>query len=179
MVKNQSLSVDLVLREGNAGYDVLHKCSAPVGMKDVLFQEKQGGSSSSTTLTQQQKLAIGAKKKARAMTLATGPGKAIAMNAFMMYMSGKTLNIFSISITSSAILTPIASLVGINKAFSQFEDVDLQLPKIIFIACNLAWLALGLYKMSVMRLLPTTSADWTGSVVWKEMMESSSIPPSF
>ena len=36
---------------------------------------------------------------------------------------------------------------------------------------------MGMYKMGSMKLLPTTSADWTGSVVWKELMESTSIPP--
>ena len=30
---------------------------------------------------------------------------------------------------------------------------------------------MGLYKMSVMGLLPMTSADWVGSVVRKEVME--------
>ena len=68
-----------------------------------------------------------------------------------------------------------------NKQFAKFEDpsgkVELQTPKLIFIALNLFWLAVGLYKMSKMRLLPTTSADWSGRIVWKEIMEVTSIPP--
>uniref|UniRef100_A0A7S0KX01 ER membrane protein complex subunit 4 n=1 Tax=Asterionellopsis glacialis TaxID=33640 RepID=A0A7S0KX01_9STRA len=171
--------VDLVLKEGNVGYDTILKCPPPVGMKALHSQEKQSTSSSSSfvTTTQKQKDALAAKKKNRAFTIATGPGKQIAMNAFMMYMSGKSLNIFSISITSMAVLTPLSSILSIQKAFSALEDIDLQVPKLIYVACNLVWLGLGLYKMSSMRLLPTTSADWTGSIVWKEMMESSSIPP--
>ena len=78
-------------------------------------------------------------------------------------------------------MSPIMAIVGINSQFSKFEDpggkVDLQMPKLIFAALNLAWLAVGLYKMSKMRLLPTTSADWSGRIVWKEMMEITSIPP--
>lgn len=170
-------SVDLIVREGNAGYDVLHKCAAPIGMKAA--QDKSLTSSSHKTLTQQQQQALETKKKSRAMAIATSPGKQIAMNAFMMYMSGKNLNIFSISITSMAILTPLTSILGIQKTFASLEGVDLQTAKLIYVALNLVWLAVGLYKMSVMRLLPTTSADWTGSIVWKEMLESSSIPATW
>jgi hypothetical protein len=94
-------------------------------------------------------------------------------------MSGKSLNIFSISITSSAVMSPIASLFSLDKTFGPLsgEGVDLQMPKLIFLALNLVWFAVGMYKMSSMRLLPTTSADWSGAVVWKEMMETTSIPP--
>lgn len=139
-------------------------------------QDKALTAGSHKTLTQQQQQALAAKKKTRAMAIATGPGKQIAMNAFMMYMSGKSLNIFSISITSMAILSPIQSILGMQKTFASLEGVDLQLAKLVYVGLNLVWLMVGLYKMSSMRLLPTTSADWTGVIVWKEMLESSSIP---
>lgn len=131
------------------------------------------------TLTQQQQQALATKKKTRAMAIATGPGKQILMNSFMLYMSGKTLNIFSISITSMALLTPIKSILGMQHTFAALEGVDLQLAKLIYVGLNIVWLMVGLYKMSSMRLLPTTSADWTGTIVWKEMMESSSIPATW
>ena len=103
------------------------------------------------------------------------------MNGFMMYMSGKNLNIFSISITSMAIMSPLKGIFGMANAFKPFEDpdgrVDLQMAKLVYLLLNLVWLCVGLYKMATMRLLPTTSADWSGAVVWKELMETSSIPP--
>ena len=142
-------------------------------------QDKSLMSYSHKTLTQQQQQALATKKNARAIAIATSPGKQIAMNAFMMYMSGKNLNIFSISITSMAILTPVMSILSIQTTFASLEGVDLQMAKLIYVGLNLVWLAVGLYKMSVMRLLPTTSADWTGSIVWKEMLESSSIPATW
>lgn len=98
------------------------------------------------------------------------------MNAFMLYMSGKNLNIFSISTTSTAVLTPLASLFKLESIFGNLE-CDTQVPKLIFVGLNLVWLAIGLYKMSSMRLLPTMAADWTDSIVWKDMFETSSIPP--
>eukprot|EP00540_Astrosyne_radiata_P023945 CAMPEP_0116834924 /NCGR_PEP_ID=MMETSP0418-20121206/7258_1 /TAXON_ID=1158023 /ORGANISM="Astrosyne radiata, Strain 13vi08-1A" /LENGTH=101 /DNA_ID=CAMNT_0004464531 /DNA_START=96 /DNA_END=401 /DNA_ORIENTATION=+ len=98
----------------------------------------------------------------------------------MMYMSGKNLNIFSISITGMAIFNPLRAIFSLNQTFAPVDDgtVDLQLPKLLFLALQLLGLCIGLYKMSSMQLLPTTSADWTGSVVWKEMMETTSIPPT-
>lgn len=140
-------------------------------------------------------------------------------------MSGKQLNVFSISVTSMSILNPlkvndadflafdfafalcrtcsastqlsltqfrqlyyaldivIQSIISTNNAFKTYEDqdgkVDLQVPKLIWIALNMAWLLIGVYKMSSMRLLPTTSADWAGAVLWKEMLEESSVPSSW
>mmetsp|Transcript_8964 Transcript_8964/g.14947 ORF Transcript_8964/g.14947 Transcript_8964/m.14947 type:complete len:186 (-) Transcript_8964:62-619(-) len=177
----KSFSFDLNIKEGHAGYDVLHKSESPVGYKDVVHLEHQHGKAGGAgmTMTAQQQTALAAKKKAHAMTIATKPGQQILMNAFMMYMSGKNLNIFSISITSSAILSPMAAFFNLDKTFGALsgEGVDLQMPKLIFLALNLVWFAVGMYKMSSMRLLPTTSADWTGAVVWKEMMETTSIPP--
>lgn len=114
------------------------------------------------------------------MSIATNPGKQILMNAFMMYMSGSQLNIFSISITSGAILTPLSNLFGgMEQQFAALQgDVDLTTPKLIFVVLNLVWLGVGLYKMSSMRLLPTTSADYAYKILWKDMMERTSIPPA-
>ena len=184
----QPWSFDLNLREGDAGYDVLQKVATPFKVNKALSLEKQslnshgmssgadkGGSSTAA-------LALMAKKRQKAMEVALAPGKQIFMNAFMMYMSGKTLNIFSISVTSMALMNPIKSLVSINQTFKPFEDSDnpgksdLQMPKLLFVVCNFIWFCVGLYKMGSMRLLPTTSADWSGTVVWKEMLQISSIP---
>lgn len=180
-----TLSIDLNVREGHEGHHTLAKCAAPIGSKSALQQERQwlssagaaGSPSKGPTLSLVQQQSIVAKKKSKAMSIAMKPGQQILMNAFMMYMSGSQLNIFSISVTSGAIMGPIGSILTMETVFGQFQDVDLQLPKLAFVALNLAWLGLGLYKMSNMRLLPITSADWTGKIVWKDMMEMTSIPP--
>lgn len=180
-------SIDLNLTENDEGYENLEIC--PLGMRKVASMEKQNQSSQankqySTEMTPKEKqkaVALIQKKGQLAMGLATSPAKSIMMSAFMMYMSGSNLNIWTINTIGMAILTPIKALFGISKAFTKFEDadgkVDLNMPKIIFAVLNLLWLFVGLYKMSKMRLLPTYSSDWSGRIVWKEMMEISSIPP--
>lgn len=120
---------------------------------------------------------MNAKRSKMAMSIAMKPGQQIFMQAFMLYMSGSQLNIFSINITAMAILTPLGALFTLDQTFSHLKDVDLQMPKMIYIALNLLFLGIGLYKMSIMRLLPTTAADWTSKIVWKEHMEITSIPP--
>lgn len=119
---------------------------------------------------------MAAKKKSKAMSIAFSPGKQIGMSAFMMYMSGQNLNIFSINTVSMAILTPIGNILNMDRVFAALSDVDLQMPKLAYFAMNMAWLAVGLYKMSSMRLLPTTAADWTSKIQWKEALEGSSLP---
>jgi hypothetical protein len=184
--KVKKWSLDLNLNENDVGYKSIEIC--PLGMKKVAALEKQSQSQAtkqfSTELTPKEKqraAAIIQKKGQMAMGLATSPGRSIMMSAFMMYMSGSNLNIWSINTISMAIVTPLTALFGISKQFARFEDadgkVDLQMPKIIFVVLNLVWLFVGLYKMSNMRLLPTYSSDYSGRIVWKEMMEVSSIPP--
>lgn len=192
-------SFDLNLREQDVGYPELQKFPSPPGMKLVNLYEKRvmqeqsinpSSSSSSnamntksTTLQTQ----ILARKKAKAMNMALAPGKQIFMNGFMMYMSGKNLNMFSISITGMAIMNPLKGIFNMETSFAPLEGDDdmkdkksehLHMPKLLYVVLNLIWLGVGLYKMGSMRLLPTTSADWSGSVVWKELMEISSVPPS-
>lgn len=187
--KVKKWSIDLNLNESDSGFDALSNIPCPLGMKKVATMEGQCQSliktaAFSTELAPKEKeraLTILKKKRQMAMGLATSIAKNIPMNAFMLYMAGKNLNMWTISTLGMCITTPLKSLMSINSQFARFEDsdgkVDLQMPKFIFVLLNVLWLSIGLYKMSTMRLLPTTSADWSGRIVWKEMMEISSIPP--
>ena len=121
-------------------------------------------------------MALSAKKGKAAMAVAMQPGKALAMQAFMMYMSGKQLNIFTITMTFTNILNPLMQLLNVNKVIDVYQDqdhpIDLNLAKLTFLAMNVVALGVGLYKMSTMGLLPTTSADWEFDVPWKAVRES-------
>jgi hypothetical protein len=105
------------------------------------------------------------------------------MNAFMLWMSGNSVQIFSILITSMLLYNPIKSVLQVNELFDRFEDnegeerkVDFSadtgisgllgmsnpflLPKIAFVAVQLLSLGLGVWKMGSMGLLPTSASDW-------------------
>jgi len=76
----------------------------------------------------------------------------------MMFMSGNTLQIFSIMMLGMAMWTPIRGLLETGKVFERYEDrgVDLVMPKLIYIALNLGGFALVCWKLSYMGLLPST-----------------------
>ncbi|EMD34368.1 hypothetical protein CERSUDRAFT_97629 [Gelatoporia subvermispora B] len=107
-------------------------------------------------------------KVKRAWDLAISPAKSLPMQAFMLYMSGGGVQIFSMGIVFMLLSSPFKNLASINNAFAQFAPKSappkalstLVLQKIVYLLCNLLTLALGLWKCRSMGLLPTGSADW-------------------
>ena len=78
------------------------------------------------------------------MSLATAPGKQFLMTMFMLWMSGNSLQIFSIMMLGMAFWQPLQKLLSVNKEFARFEGrTDLTLPKLVFIVLNVA--AVGTY----------------------------------
>ena len=80
------------------------------------------------------------------------------MNAIGMYMSGNTLQIFSIMMVFMLFKAPITALLNINQTFARLEtegtkDKMLQV-KLVFVACNFLAMALGVWKIDKMGLLP-------------------------
>lgn len=53
-------------------------------------------------------------KQRRAWDMAISPGKSLPMNAFMLYMSGGGVQIFSIGILAMLLLNPIKAVSTIN-----------------------------------------------------------------
>ncbi|MBA0597882.1 hypothetical protein Gorai_007666 [Gossypium raimondii] len=88
------------------------------------------------------------------------------MMGFMMWMAGSTVHLFSIGITFSALWQPISALQGVGKVFEPYKDnkVELLGPKLLFIALNLGGLALGVWKLNTLGLLPTHASDWVSSL---------------
>ena len=90
--------------------------------------------------------------------LAIAPAKQLPMNAIMMYMSGNSLQIFSIMMVFMLFKGPIMGLVQTNQVFTRFETEGtrktLWMVKLVYVAMQLAALAMGLWKVNGMGLLP-------------------------
>ncbi|KAF8626324.1 hypothetical protein AX15_004985 [Amanita polypyramis BW_CC] len=107
-------------------------------------------------------------KEKKAWDFALSPAKSLPMQAFMLYMSGGGVQIFSISIVFMLLLSPFRNLSGINSAFVQFAPSKtepaafstLLLQKLVYVACNLLTLGVGLWKCKSMGLLPIGTGDW-------------------
>ncbi|KAI0131977.1 hypothetical protein BJ170DRAFT_591958 [Xylariales sp. AK1849] len=103
-------------------------------------------------------------KLKKAWEVALAPVKSLPMTAIMMYMSGNSLQIFSIMMVFMAFKNPIMGIIGTNTAFERFESESnrgkiLQV-KLAYVAMQVVALALGVWKVNAMGLLPTTRSDW-------------------
>jgi ER membrane protein complex subunit 4 len=97
-------------------------------------------------------------KLKKAWEVALAPVKQLPMTAIMMYMSGNSLQIFSIMMVGMAFKNPIMGLVATNQAFEKFESPGLRekllMVKVVYVAMQIIALALGVWKVNGMGLLP-------------------------
>jgi hypothetical protein len=113
------------------------------------------------------------------------------MNAIMMYMSGSSLHIFSIMMTGMLFLTPyspglvlpdfrIKSLMAFNAPFVPLESPStnsrLMQAKALYFLMQLVIMAMGVYKVWIMGLLPTSGSDF---LAWKEERPVITLPAPF
>lgn len=103
-------------------------------------------------------------KVKKAWELAIAPAKAMPMQAFMMYMSGSTPQIFSMMMTFMFFSNPIKAMASMDTTFAKLDTptthARLLLPKLAFIAIQILTILVGIWKCSSMGLLPTHRSDW-------------------
>ncbi|KAG0197662.1 hypothetical protein BGX28_008812 [Mortierella sp. GBA30] len=109
-------------------------------------------------------------KVKKAWDMALAPGKQLPMQAFMLWMSGNSVQIFSVAITGMLMVSPIKALMNMAQVFERYETVSpvkvafmdskLALPKLTFIALQILTILLGMWKLNSMGLLPTSHSDW-------------------
>ncbi|KAF5986867.1 ER membrane DUF1077 domain-containing protein [Fusarium bulbicola] len=111
-------------------------------------------------------------KLKKAWEVALAPVKGLPMTAIMMYMSGNSLQIFSIMMVFMAFKNPLMGLMNTNQAFERFhsESLSSQLlqVKFVYVVCQLVALGVGVWKINAMGLLPTTRSDW---LMWEAQRE--------
>lgn len=80
------------------------------------------------------------------------------MNAIMMYMSGNSLQIFSIMMVFMLFKGPIQGLINTNSVFAKLETdatrAKLAGVKVVYVLMQLVLLGLGVWKVNAMGLLP-------------------------
>ncbi|KAL2158685.1 hypothetical protein VTH06DRAFT_4167 [Thermothelomyces fergusii] len=114
-------------------------------------------------------------KLKKAWEVALGPIKSLPMTAIMMYMSGNSLQIFSIMMVFMAFKNPIVGILATNQAFERFETetnrAKMVQVKLAYVVMQLVALALGVWKINAMGLLPTTRSDWLAWEAQREVVE--------
>lgn len=136
-------------------------------------------------------------KLKKAWEVALAPIKSLPMTAIMMYMTGNTLQIFSIMMVFMAFKNPIVGLMGTNQAFERFETetnkAKMIQAKLAYVVMQFVALAVGVYKVNAMGLLPfvflrdskaawhadsksrTTRSDWLAWEAQREPLESAAV----
>lgn len=97
-------------------------------------------------------------KLKKSWEIALAPAKQLPMNAIMMYMSGNSLQIFSIMMVFMLFKNPIQGLLATNQTFTRFESEGTRskmwMVKVTYVLMNLVALSLGIWKVNGMGLLP-------------------------
>ncbi|PPJ61043.1 hypothetical protein CBER1_02012 [Cercospora berteroae] len=121
-------------------------------------------------------------KLKKAWELAIAPAKQLPMNAVGMYMTGNGLQIFSIMMVFMLFKGPIQAVLNLQNTFARLESPgnkeQMIMVKLAFIGCNLLALALGVWKVNAMGLLPTTRSDWLAWEAAREPAERAYFVPS-
>lgn len=92
---------------------------------------------------------------------------------FMLYMSGNKLQVFSIMMLVSCITSPVLAMTNVTKMFPSDKQVDVMIPRLIFIGVQLAQLAFAAYKLDGLGLLPTYASDWMSQMKAPRVLETS------
>jgi hypothetical protein len=103
----------------------------------------------------------------------SAPVKVDSSSHHSSHPSKNSINIFSIMITVITMWNPLKSIASTNEVFEKFENehINLVLPKIVYVAANLAVVSVGLYKCWTLGLFPTTPSDWIAQLPLKQPLE--------
>lgn len=105
----------------------------------------------------------------KAWEVALAPVKNLPMTAIMMYMSGNSLQIFSIMMVFMAFKNPIMGIIATNQAFERFESETnkgkIIQAKLAYVAMQIVALGVGLWKINAMGLLPSVSIHLNSSTL--------------
>jgi len=97
-------------------------------------------------------------KLKKAWEIALAPAKQLPMQGIGMWMTGNSLQVFSIFMVFTLFKNPLVQIFGTNSVFVPYETestkAKLLMVKLAYIACNILTLALGIYKVNAMGLLP-------------------------
>lgn len=119
-------------------------------------------------------------KSKKVWELAIGPAKTIPMNLIMSYMTGNSLQMIPIMTTLMMLWTPLKSIfVDTNRIFKSYQtetngDIILQ-SKLVFIACQVACMSIGIWKLNSMGLIPNSESDWLSWKLPNQFIEKVSI----
>lgn len=123
-----------------------------------------------------QRLKNNALVEKQAWAMSTSQLQGIGMNAFMMYMVGNQLSLWTILMVGYATVKGVKGVLSAGSTFDKLPKapgMDLTLPKLAYFGTQLLQLGVVVYKIGTMGLLPLTSADWVSLLPLRSAVEVS------
>ncbi|KAG7840869.1 hypothetical protein KL942_001857 [Ogataea angusta] len=108
-------------------------------------------------------------KYERAWDLAKSPSKNIPMNLIMMYMSPNSLQLIPIVMVLMLFVNSIKEIYQVKEKFRELELNDKQgktLLQFLYVACCCGNMAIGVWKLNKLGLIPNRSSDWLS---WEQL----------
>ncbi|ODQ65569.1 DUF1077-domain-containing protein [Nadsonia fulvescens var. elongata DSM 6958] len=104
-------------------------------------------------------------KVKKAWEVAFAPAKSLPMNIFVSYMSGNSLQLIPLMMTLMMFFVqPMKSIAGSGGQFTKFQTpqnyTDVSMARWGFVAAQALSLAVGVWKLGQMGLLPNKASDW-------------------
>ncbi|GAA6061728.1 hypothetical protein JCM10212_000461 [Sporobolomyces blumeae] len=109
----------------------------------------------------------------KAWEVALAPAKSVPMQAFMMYMSGGGIQVFSVMSVWFLLKQAVGGMLGVEKVFAPYTAASKSKTsptsdaprsfleqKLVYLLCQVGLLLVGLWKLNSMGLLPTRESDW-------------------
>ena len=137
-------------------------CQDPPGYDAAVFAEMEvePAKNKNTELDS----SVLARKEVAMRAKAMEPLKQVGFMCFMLWMSGNSLQLFSIMMLSSCIYSPFQAIANVTKAFPKNKDVDVLVPRALYCAVYVGQLVFAAYKLDKMGLLPTHASDWSSQL---------------
>ncbi|RCK65690.1 ER membrane protein complex subunit 4 [Candida viswanathii] len=146
----------------------------PPGYTESSFSASSSITSSKTAASakkfKQDEAELNSLKSKKIWELAIGPAKSVPMNIFMSYMTGNSLQIIPVTMTLMLLWNPLKAIFNdTNLVFAKLSTKDnggeIVQARLVFVVCQLLNMAVGVYKLYKMGLIPHQEADW---LAWKE-----------
>ena len=119
-------------------------------------------------------------KLKKSWEIALAPGKQVPMQFIMSYMTGNSLQIFTLMTVFMLFKGPLQAIAGTNTTFNKFETesnrAQMTIVKIVYILMQSMLLGLGVWKIGKMGLLPTTQSDWVAFETERTCLEQAYFP---
>ncbi|KAH3668825.1 hypothetical protein OGAPHI_002580 [Ogataea philodendri] len=135
----------------------------PPGFNDQFFKQWKDGKVKTTEKSSEKSYDLEKLKKQRAWDVAISPAKNIPMNLIMMYMSPNSLQLIPIMMVLMLFVNSAKEIFQVKEKFEVLElknDPDKTMLQILYVACCLGNMLVGVWKLNKLGLIPNRSSDW-------------------